>query len=94
MAKERAAPRDPLLYPAESQLEACRMHDEEYGQFEVGQVISFSYTLGSRVDRTRDVHVLMKSHDEKGNVMYTTYDYDVNALTAAGHIRKYRSIYM
>ena len=33
MAKEKAAPRDPLMYPLEGQLEACRMHDEAYGIF-------------------------------------------------------------
>ena len=95
MAKEKAAPRYPLLYPEEKREEACRLHDETYGQFQIGHQINFKYTmLGARQDTTREVQILLKTHDETGNVMYTVYDWDVDAPTAAGHIRKYRSIYM
>ena len=95
MAKAKVAPRDPLTYPEEEREEACRLHDLEYGRFRIGHQITFKYTVqGARQDKLREVQVLLKTHDDTGNVMYTVYDWDVDAPTAAGHIRKYRSIYM
>ena len=71
------------------------MHDETYGQFRIGHQIAFRYAVaGPRQDKVREVQILLKTHDEIGNCMYTTYDWDVEAPTARGHIRKYRSTNM
>ena len=45
MTKAMVAPRDPLTYPEEEREEACRLHDLEYGRFQIGHKITFKYTL-------------------------------------------------